>query len=530
MTRTDGPLGARRTRTRTPGSPRARTQGARDRTQSARARTQSWVLAALAMPAVLATAPSAAAPSAVAANSTGLGLVQVAVNRDEVDFLPPEPKRHEVAGVPVHMLEDRTLPLVTVYARAKGGYARFGKENHAAGVALPALLRYGGAAGIGPDSVDRVIDHYALQTTFGGGGEGVSASINTLSEFLPQALELWGAMLATPALDSSEVEVWRGRRLEQIRRRSDDPGSLAFTEFNRLMYGDHPIGWELGTADLTPERLSRERLARIHSRIVCRENLALGVIGDVGWDEFRPLAERFLARVAPCSDSLPASPQPEVARLRGVFVLQREGAAESVIVMAHPVSVRLADNTEYYSATIGNSILGSGGLSSRLMSRVRSEEGYAYSVSSLWTTPRRYDGLVGATTRTGPQNAASAANLILETMEELRTAEPTSEEVLTATEAIVNGFVFSFDSPGQIVARTMFFEAQGLPTDWLSRYVRGIQQVTPSSVHRVFSRHLKPDDMTTLIVGDTARMDMDALAGLGPVTILPRPGAAGSGP
>ena len=32
----------------------------------------------------------------------------------------------------------------------------------------------------------------------------------------------------------------------------DDPQRLAFAEFNRLLYGDHPVGWEMKAEDLGP--------------------------------------------------------------------------------------------------------------------------------------------------------------------------------------------------------------------------------------------------------------------------------------
>jgi zinc protease len=182
--------------------------------------------------------------------------------------------------------------------------------------------------------------------------------------------------------------------------------------------------------------------------------------------------------------------------------------------------VRLADDSSYYSATIGNSILGGGGFSSRILSRVRTEAGFAYSASSLWTMPRRYDGLLGAITRTSPENTIPAIELILETMEGLRTAPPEAGEVQTAVERIVNGFVFNFETPGRIVSRTMFYLAQDLPSDWLERYLNGIQRVTAEGIHDAFARHLRPAEMMILIVGDPDRIGRDAIAALGPVTVL----------
>jgi zinc protease len=434
-------------------------------------------------------------------------------------FDAPVPETHEVDGVPVLYLEDHTVPLVTLFARFKGGYSLFDRSLYAPASALPALLRYGGTEALAPDSIDAAIEYYALQTSFGGGGETVFSSLNTLTEHLGVALDLWFGMLRTPRFDSTQVEVWRGRELENVRRRPDDPQRLAFSQFNRLLYGDHPVGWEMSADDLTPDKLTPARLKEVQRRILCPEHLILGVTGDVPWPEVESRLRGYLRGWPSCSDTLPPYPEPHIRRQPGVFLIPRK-LEQSILVMAHPTSVHLGDGAEYFAAQIGNAILGAGGFSSRIMEKVRTEEGYAYSASSIWTMPHRYDGIVGAVTRTRPENTVPALRLILDIMAEMSREDPTSDEVGTAVDQIVNGFVFNFETMAQIVSRRMFYLAQDLPPNWLERYVTGVEAVTPASVHRVLRQNLRPDDMIILVVGDPDRIGRDALASLGPVTVM----------
>lgn len=473
----------------------------------------AWALAAALGGTLLASVPGAAQTPRERVDAMSFGPVR---------FEQPTPERHEVGGVTVLLIEDRDLPLVTTMVGFEGGYGLFPRSRYAAAMALPALMRYGGVDGMRPDSVDAELETYAIQLSFGSGGGAVSSSMNVLTEHFGSAMDLWGRMIAEPAFDSSEVEVWRGRQLESVLRRPDDPGTVAFSEFNALLYGDHPIGWEMTEADLAPSALTRERLHEIHHRIVCRDNLLMGVTGDVSWEEARPEVERFVARVPECAEPLPEPPVPDVPARPGVYLIHKE-LDQAVVVLAHPTDLPLADDPEYFAATIGNTILGGGGFSSRIMDRVRTERGYAYSASSLWTTPRRYPGLLGAVTRTQPETAVPAIEVILETMRGLGGEPPTDDEVRTTVDRIVNGFVFNFENPSQIVSRTMFYLAQDLPDDWLERYLDGVQAVDAADVAGVFDSHLRPDDMTILVVGDTARIGRAALERLGPVTVLPTP-------
>ena len=105
-------------------------------------------------------------------------------------------------------------------------------------------------------------------------------------------------------------------------------------------------------------------------------------------------------------------------------------------------------------------------------------------------------------------------------MEGLTRQAPTTDELETTVSQIVNGFVFNFDTPSAIVSRSMYYVAQDLPSDWLERYWSGVQEVTPESIRSVFAQHLRPNDMTILVVGDPERIGLEALERLGPVTSI----------
>jgi zinc protease len=102
----------------------------------------------------------------------------------------------------------------------------------------------------------------------------------------------------------------------------------------------------------------------------------------------------------------------------------------------------------------------------------------------------------------------------------MKAAPPTPEEMGTALDQMVNGFVFNFENPSQIVSRRMVYLAEGLPRDWLEKYLEGITQVTPGSIQDVFREHVHPEAMTILVVGDPDRIGREELETLGPVTVL----------
>ena len=128
-----------------------------------------------------------------------------AVRIEPLDFTPPSVDRHELEDVSVLALEDRELPIVNVYAYFKGGYGLLPRESYAAAMGLPALMRNGGTLSLAPDSVEELLEFHAIQTTFGSAGGSITSSLNTLSDHLDVALDLWTEILAkSPLMPGSQ--------------------------------------------------------------------------------------------------------------------------------------------------------------------------------------------------------------------------------------------------------------------------------------------------------------------------------------
>ena len=436
----------------------------------------------------------------------------------ELRFTPVHPREESVRGVPVYFLPNDELPLVTFYAIFKGGVSNLSRDYLAATSAMPTLLRGAGTASLPPDSVDVRIESLALAMSFGQGGTSASSWVNFLAEHLDEAVPLWAEMLREPRFEPAHAERWRGAELERVRRRGDDPTSLAYGRFNRIMYGDHPVGWEMNAADLEPGDLAEEKLRYVHEAVFCPGNLVLGVAGDVEWERAQALLEEVLADWPPCSGNLLEYPVADIRGEPGVFIIHK-AIEQSVVIAAHSTTLRQGDSPAYFASRIGNSILGASGLSSRLNTEVRTREGLAYGASSLWTASRRNDGLVGAVTRTKAESTLAAARLLIEVLGSMRDAPPSGEEVSRVIDQAVNGFVFNFGTPLQVVSRSMTYRTMELPADWLERYLGGIQRVTPRAVQDVFRDQLDPARMTILLLGDTTRFD-GSPSELGTVTIL----------
>ena len=160
-------------------------------------------------------------------------------------------------------------------------------------------------------------------------------------------------------------------------------------------------------------------------------------------------------------------------------------------------------------------ILGGSGFTSRLMSEIRSDRGLAYSVGSFYRGDVGY-GVFGAYCMTKSASALEAARLMRGIVERVRADGVTALELRKAKDAIVNNLIFSVDGTREVVAQRMGFAYDGFPEDFLERYRDRVEAVTLEDVRATAARFLRPEAMSTVVVGEDAALA--GFDGFGPVT------------
>lgn len=100
------------------------------------------------------------------------------------------------------------------------------------------------------------------------------------------------------------------------------------------------------------------------------------------------------------------------------------------------------------------------------------------------------------------------------------TEEPVTEEELDlARSALLNSFVFNFDSPVKVAERIGFFAFHGYPLDFLQNYQKGLREATPQSILEAAQKLIHPENLSVLVIGNKDQF-AEPLDELGQVTEL----------
>ena len=78
---------------------------------------------------------------------------------------------------------------------------------------------------------------------------------------------------------------------------------------------------------------------------------------------------------------------------------------------------------------------------------------------------------------------------------------PSEAELQAARQNLAGSFPLRLDSNRKILDNVAAIAFYGLPLDYLDRYVENIERVTAADVRAACARHVRLDDLVTVVVG-----------------------------
>lgn len=427
----------------------------------------------------------------------------------DLDFPPlpeiqiPEYERFELDnGMVVYLMEDHELPLVSGSVTFRSG-DRWEPANEV-GLAsvVGEVMRSGGTEVHPSDELNQLLEQRAASVETGIDSTAGSASFSALSEDLNEVFDLFVEVLRQPAFEPDKVALSLNQYRGSIARRNDDPDDIASREFYKLIYGENSPYARTAEYE-TLNNISREDVIAFYNRYVQPDQMILGIVGDIDPVAVKALVEEKLGDWQPTSDQpLPEIPDASQAKKGGVFFVDQPQLTQSSIQMGH-LGGRF-DNPDYAALSVLNGVLN--GFGGRLFNELRSRQGLAYSVYGVWSARYDYPGVFIGGGQTRSEATVPFIQAMMREIEQIRTTPVSAEELQYAKDSVLNSFVFNFQDPSQTLSRLIRYEYYGYPADFVFQYQRQVEETTVEDVLQAAQTYLNPEDIVTLVVGNSAQI------------------------
>ena len=425
-----------------------------------------------------------------------------------LEFHPPKPEPYRVvlaSGPVAYVVPDRELPLVNIVISVHTGdwVEPEGKEGLTD--LCGALLTRAGTKTRTAQELEERLAYLAAALGSGIQGAQGSVSLNLLSKDLDEGLAILREVLTQPRFQPDRIELEKQQMLQGMKQRNDNSSHIEQRESGFLAYGEN--FWDNRHQTATSvAAITRDDLLAFQKQWFWPSNFVLAVSGDFERDGMVAKLEQLFANWPAAGTLPPPIPTNITMAAAGVYLVDKDVNQGRVSLLLPGI---MRDNPDYFPVIIMNDILGGGGFTSRIMNRVRSEEGLAYSASSSFPGGVYFPYAFTAGFQSKSRTVAYATSIVIEEMKRI-VAEPVSpEELENAKKGFIDRLPRSFASKAQVagvLASEEFTGRYRTDPDYWQQVVPRIRAVTREDVQRVAKKYLTPDRLVILGVGQKAEI------------------------
>lgn len=320
--------------------------------------------------------------------------------------------------------------------------------------------------------------------------------IKAAKEHLSLLFDILSDMLLNSLLDKGEIEREKGVICEEINLYEDTPIRKISTLYEQLLYGDHPLGWDIAGNKKVIQSLKPENFQEYVNGLYAPNNVVVAVAGGIGTDgTVKQLTEKWLG----------------AWRKRDVWQFEKATAKQTKpkILVAYKkteqahlclgVPAYSCDHRDHFIVEVLTAILG-GGMSSRLFIQVRERRGLAYYIRSETSDYKEVGNFV---TQAGVDltRIDDAIKVILSEYEHIGSDQVSTEELTKAKEFLKGRLILELEDSRNVAGLYGFQELLDKKVYTPKAIIAEINKVTAADVSRVAKDIFKPGKLNLAVIG-----------------------------
>ena len=331
-------------------------------------------------------------------------------------------------------------------------------------------------------------------------------SISSLSRYFERTMTMFAQGALYPVFSDEEFKKEKTKLTEALKIDEKNAASIARRVENIVAYKKgHPRSEYVTEASVASIEMTD--IDNFYKSYFKPNNAYLVVIGDVNMDKTISLSKELFEGWQYSNEldkmfgegSVNDFVDPEISEKTTIHVVDVPNSANVEISFQNIIDRKTSD-TDYFSGTVANRVLGAGP-ESRLFSVIREEKGYAYGAYSGLPTSSKSKTKFQARTTVRTEVADSAIVEMHNQLKIMRDDPITDEELSNVKSGYFGSFAMSMEESSTIANQALSIRSENLPTDFYKTFLSNLNKVSKDDVMDSSKKFFLIDNAQIVVTG-----------------------------
>ncbi|WP_392469302.1 M16 family metallopeptidase [Sphingobacterium cellulitidis] len=369
-----------------------------------------------------------------------------------------------------------------------------GFENPVRNTALSSMLKEGTTTYTSAQIAEK-IDFFGAYLVPEFSFDHNALTLYALNKHIDAVLPIVNDILNHSIIPEQELETYIRNNSQSLQISLEKTDFIARRKFYDSLFGSTRYGQSV--TDELLKGLERDDLLRLYRQQIQPKNATLFLSGNISKEvlfSFRNyFEEQWKGEVA-----IQSVPYIQKLNLETDLVkIDKAGALQSSIRLGK-VGIKRS-HADYPALQFVNTLFG-GFFGSRLMSNIREDKGYTYSIGSL-VANLNHAGFISVVTDVGSEYTEDTLKQIELESRRLQEEKVSEEELELVKNYMLGSMLGSLESIFSHVDKFKSVYYSGLDLDYYTYYSNVVRQINPDQVQDIAQKYLGVDDMVKVVVG-----------------------------
>jgi len=360
---------------------------------------------------------------------------------------------------------------------------------------MAALMLQEGTTTHKASEIANTLDFYGAQFSSASSYDYNYVSLLCLKKYLPNLLPMISEIIRDSSFPEEEFEILRHKRKQRAIVDAERVGVIAQKSFLRNLFGEgHPYTPVASPSSF--DTLSLKSVKAHYTNYYRSDNMTITASGFIDPDVINLIKENFSSSWGNPGkeDNLTNHRLPVADKM---MFIEKEGANQNAVAIGKLFPTQ--SHPDFPDIKLLCTILG-GYFGSRLMSNIREDKGYTYSIHAS-PISFLHNGVFLVFAEVKTDKTEETVREIFHEMEVLNSELITTKELIPIQNYLLGRILEDFDGP---FARAQTFSSlreANMDFEYYIKLIDTIKSTTPAGIRDISQKYLAPETMSTIIAG-----------------------------